>query len=294
MKRILYEVAEHVFAVETNEDCDVEKYLTSFSPFVCRNSDKQPIFVLEICLEKPRRCANRVCGFEFDGAACLFCTDDESCSFDIYHYATQSMYRMSSTRSFDRARLALRDMSRVSVFVLNSCLMMLYAFAASRYDTLLVHSSVVVYDGKGYMFLGKSGTGKSTHARLWMENIPGAYLLNDDNPVVRIIDGKTKVYGSPWSGKTPCYINESCPVGAIVQLSQAPCNSIVRYPVTKAYAALLSSCSILRQDDDVSACVSRCVIQVVLGVPVCRLECLPDSAAAMMSFRTVTEYDRDK
>lgn len=291
MKRILYKVAEHVFAVETNEDYDIEKYLTSFSPFVCHNSDKQPIFVLEICPEKPRRCANRVCGFEFDGAACLFCSDETACSFDIYHYATQSMFRMSSTRHFDRARLALRDMSDVSVFVLNSCLMMLFAFAASRYDTLLVHSSVVVHDGKGYMFLGKSGTGKSTHARLWMENIPGAYLLNDDNPVVRIMDGEARVYGSPWSGKTPCYVNESCPVGAIVQLCQAPHNRIVRFSGAKAYAALLSSCSILRQDEDVNSGINRSVIQVVLGVPVFHLECLPDSAAALLSFRTVTEYE---
>ena len=56
------------------------------------------------------------------------------------------------------------------------------------------------------MLLGKSGTGKSTHSRLWLKYIPDTKLLNDDNPAVRIMDNNTiMIYGTPWSGKTPCY-----------------------------------------------------------------------------------------
>ncbi|MBO6066250.1 MAG: transposase, partial [Lachnospiraceae bacterium] len=84
---------------------------------------------------------------------------------------------------------------------------------------LLMHASVTMHAGKGYLFLGKSGTGKSTHSQLWINNIEGCELLNDDNPVLRVEDdGSVRVYGSPWSGKTPCYRNLDVPVGAIVDL----------------------------------------------------------------------------
>ena len=69
-------------------------------------------------------------------------------------------------------------------------------------NTLAIHSSVIEYNNLAYMFLGESGTGKSTHTRLWRECVEGAKLLNDDSPIIRVIDGITYVYGSPWSGKS--------------------------------------------------------------------------------------------
>ena len=82
--------------------------------------------------------------------------------------------------------------------------MVLFAMASSVRSTALFHSAVVSYQGKGYMFLGRSGTGKSTHASLWRRYIEGTELMNDDNPAVRIRpDGTAMVYGTPWSGKTP-------------------------------------------------------------------------------------------
>jgi hypothetical protein len=85
------------------------------------------------------------------------------------------------------------------LFVVNNALMMMYTFVTSDKLTALFHSSVVSHQGKAYMFLGKSGTGKSTHSQLWLKYIDGTELVNDDNPVVRIIDGEARVYGSPWS-----------------------------------------------------------------------------------------------
>ena len=89
-----------------------------------------------------------------------------------------------------------------------------YGVAATPLGTVAIHTSTICCQGKAVFFLGESGTGKSTHTRLWRENIEGAVLLNDDSPILRIIDGKPWVYGSPWSGKTPCYKNESYPLAA--------------------------------------------------------------------------------
>lgn len=168
-------------------------------------------------------------------------------------------------------------------FVLNNALMLLYALFTATGNTLLIHASVAVADGKGYVFLGKSGTGKSTHTRLWLNNIPGAWLLNDDNPVVKIEnDGTVMVYGSPWSGKTPCYRNEKAPLGAVVRLSQAPHNSIRRLSGIQAYAALAPSASSMKWDRVMADGLHNTLSGIIQSVGVFHLECLPDADAAFL------------
>ena len=117
----------------------------------------------------------------------------------------------------------------------------LFNIAALPLGAVAFHSSVIRYRGRGVLFLGESGTGKSTHTRLWREHIPGAELLNDDSPIIRATDSEALVHGSPWSGKTPCYRNESCPIAAVVRLSQAPHNRIRRLRPIESIGALLPS-----------------------------------------------------
>ena len=94
----------------------------------------------------------------------------------------------------------------------------MYAFRTATLGTLEMHASVIAHEGRGYLFLAKSGTGKSTQSRMWLRCIEGAKLLNDDNPAIRIADGRPLVFGTPWSGKTPCWRNLSVPVKALVRL----------------------------------------------------------------------------
>ena len=200
----------------------------------------------------------------------------------------------------------------------------LFNIAALPLGAVAFHSSVIRYRGRGVLFLGESGTGKSTHTRLWREHIPGAELLNDDSPIVRIVQtadadpicgavqnpanapaaaaetpdasaattGAPKpqamVFGAPWSGKTPCYRNESCPIAAVVRLSQAPHNRIRRLRPIESIGALLPSAPPAfardeRLSDDTCGLLSRLIAQV----PVYHLECLPDAAAAQLACRTV-------
>jgi hypothetical protein len=131
------------------------------------------------------------------------------------------------------------------------------------------------------MFLGKSGTGKSTHARLWLKYIEGTELVNDDNPVVSIdSDGRAIVHGSPWSGKTSCYRNISYPLDGLVLLSQAPHNKIRRLKGIEAYAALVPSISGKRWDAHIADGLHQTEDAMASHVPVWHLECLPDEEAA--------------
>ena len=163
-----------------------------------------------------------------------------------------------------------------------------YGLVTMPHQTVAIHTSVIEYRGRTVLFLGESGTGKSTHTRLWRENIEGAILLNDDSPMLRIIDGKPWMFGSPWSGKTPCYKQESYPLAACVRLSQAPYNKIQRLSIPQAYAALHPSCPPdFAYDDALYDYISETIGEVLAQVPLYHLACLPDADAARLSCQTV-------
>ncbi len=183
----------------------------------------------------------------------------------------------------------------------------MFNIAAVARQAVAIHSSVICREGQAVLFLGESGTGKSTHTRLWREHIPGATLLNDDSPIVRIMEEaadtacpatapagessarpRVLAFGAPWSGKTPCYRNLSCPIRAVVRLSQAPHNRIRRLRAIEAIGALLPSCPpSFAHDETLEDAVCALISAAVEQVPVYHLECLPDAAAAELACRTI-------
>ena len=187
---------------------------------------------------------------------------------------------LQTAPDFSTATIATRGDDGCRTFAVNNALMLMYAFASAEMGTLLVHASVIKNGGKGYLFLGKSGTGKSTHSSLWLKYIEGSQLLNDDNPIVRVFQDEVIVYGSPWSGKTPCYKNDFVPLAGIVRLSQAPYNKVERLVPLKAYASLMPSCSCMRWDRKATDRLHATVEKVIMNTGCWHLECLPDADAA--------------
>lgn len=193
---------------------------------------------------------------------------------------------MSASEDFSSAQLLLTGAD--DAFAVNNSLMLLFAFSSARSGLLEMHASVVMCEGKGYLFLGKSGTGKSTHSSLWLKHIPGTELLNDDNPILRLMpDGSARVYGSPWSGKTPCYKAKDVPVGAVVRIRQAPFNKIQRLPVLEAYASLMASASGFRPFEGLADGWHHTLEGLTRTVPCYVLDCLPDEEAAVLCHNTV-------
>lgn len=153
---------------------------------------------------------------------------------------------------------------------------------------IAIHSSAIAYEGRSALFLGESGTGKSTHTRLWRENIAGAHLLNDDSPILRIINSTPYAYGSPWSGKTPCYKNKRLPIAGFVRLSQAPHNKMERVKGVQAIGALLPSCPhIFTKDTYLKEELYTTLGEAIATTPLYRLECLPNAEAAELSCKTI-------
>lgn len=165
---------------------------------------------------------------------------------------------------------------------------------AIHHGVVAIHSSVVTYRQAAILCLGESGTGKSTHTRLWREHIEGAGLLNDDSPFVRIVDDEARVYGSPWSGKTPCYRNLCCRIAAFLRLSQAPENQIKRLHVLQAYGALQPSCPpSFVHDERLFDAVNRLLSELLRRVVAYHLACLPNREAAELSRSTIFNETAD-
>ncbi len=196
--------------------------------------------------------------------------------------------RMMCDLNFTEAYAYIGRPGQLCGEALNAFLMMLFAQSCVLHRTFLVHASVVVRQGKGYAFLGKSGTGKSTHSSLWLRHIGETELLNDDNPAVGIgDDGKVYIYGTPWSGKTPCYKNKRAELAALVRLQQASANHLVWKEGVDALLALLPGCSSMRWNDYLFGALGNLLEEVVQKVPVGHLQCLPDEAAATLCYNEI-------
>ena len=176
---------------------------------------------------------------------------------------------------------------KTTLFQVNTSLMIQYTFATAGLGTLLLHASVTRYEGRGNLFFGVSGTGKSTHSRLWHEFVPGSDLMNDDNPVIRYEDGRFLVYGSPWSGKTLCYRNVVAPVNALVRLEQFPENRIARLEPLQAYASVLAAVSTIRWNHDIMSLLVPTIERVAMTVPCYQLKCRPDEEAVLLCKKTI-------
>lgn len=174
---------------------------------------------------------------------------------------------------------------------IDNSIMISYAFCMANHGAILMHSSVPVKDDRGYLFQGKSGTGKSTHCELWLKHIEGTERINDDNPVVRVMaDGEAWVFGSPWSGKTPIYKNVGYPIQGFLRLHQAPHNKIRQMSKLEGFASVLSSCSTMIWDKLSYNAICDNISKIVSTVGCFDLECLPDRDAAVLSYTTMSQY----
>ena len=151
-------------------------------------------------------------------------------------------------------------------------------------DTVLFHGSSIAVDGVAYLFTAKSGTGKSTHTRLWRELLgERAVMINDDKPLIRVSETGATVYGTPWNGKHKLGTNASVPLRAICVLERGEHNSIVRIEPKTAYPTLLQQ--IYRPDSREAMCRTLTLIdRMAETVALYRLRCNMEPDAARVSY----------
>lgn len=287
----VYKVADFAFSVALAGDRDPDIYLRTFDPFKADGCPKEEeLFELtedDTLSEKAE-------------GEYLESDNNDMGHTDLYRvsggYRIELRYPydgfphvMEADEAFRHAKARICWEDPYAATILTSMLRIAYAQAVLPFGAVSMHASVVVSDAKAFMFMGKSGTGKSTHSRLWLENVPGTTLLNDDNPIVRLTGEGAVVYGSPWSGKTPCYKNESAPLAGVIRLRQAPANRFERMEDIAAFSLLLPGCSVLRQDKKLHEALCMTLVGMTETVCVAQMHCLPDKDAALICRRGVLE-----
>lgn len=288
MKKV-YQVAGHKFAVVMPDNHLIWNEMKPYTPFITED-DGDLIFTAELINEMPDTSDKQ--------RVTVSCESPDMPRIELFEWkgmwlleiapALEAPVRayMLTDKAFKRAQFRVLGSVNFSV---GTVMMLMFAFSTAQKSTLLMHSSVTVKDEKAYLFLGKSGTGKSTHSQLWINNIEGCSLLNDDNPVLRVENnGEVHVYGSPWSGKTHCYRNLDYPVGAIVDLHQAKVNRIRRQSLLEAYISLYVSYSGYRFIKEMADGLHATNERIVSSVPCYTLDCLPNADAAFLCYNTVT------
>lgn len=286
-----FKVAGHLFSLSMPDDSPLWERLGQYDPFEVEGGD--PLFTVELAetlpdgertlvLDPPVEKGETVIRMFRQGEDWLV----EMAPCDIVPTTAE----LWISKDFTSGRLHLTGTSlRAAEFSVNNAMMLVFAFRTACLNTLEMHASVIKCDGRAFLFLAKSGTGKSTHSSLWLKHVPGSELLNDDNPIVRFWpeDGRVICYGSPWSGKTPCYKNDSAPVGAFVRIRRCAENKIEPLDIFNAYALIYSSSSGFKADRKMADGLHATYSSIVGVSPCYVLDCRPDEEAAKVCSEAV-------
>lgn len=152
---------------------------------------------------------------------------------------------------------------------------------------LLMHGSALCMDGRAYIFSAPSGTGKSTHARLWREVFgERVWMINDDKPLLRFSEQGVDVWGSPWDGKHRLSRNASASLQAVIFLRRGMENRIRPMTAVDAFPFLLSQ---TYSSDDMQTMEKIAGMQQILlrQIRFYRLECNMEPEAAMTAWKGV-------
>ncbi len=154
---------------------------------------------------------------------------------------------------------------------------------------IIFHCSAIMVDGNAYLFTAPSGTGKSTHTRLWRELLgDGAVIINDDKPIIRYIDGEFYVYGTPWNGKHHLDNNVKAKIKAVCEIYQAKDNVIK--PVNASDMLLTVLNQTIRPSEETAYDKLLDLIEKLLTkVSLYKLGCNVSLEAAQLSFKTMSK-----
>lgn len=289
-------IADLHIILDTEDKPLLDSLAHRYAPFCHRASDCTEVPVLfalhHVEPFEPLTDVTTLADFECQETWCIYDQSASMVQITLQNQQTrEAIAQMQCDLAFTDARCWLSGDVHTREYCYNNFLMMLFAFASMDKQTLLFHASVIARQGKAYLFLAKSGTGKSTHSTLWLKHVPGCQLVNDDNPVVGVRDGQVYVYGSPWSGKTHCYRDVKFPVGGFVRINRGTECSIQKQAVVQSFALLLPSCSGVKWDKRLYRAQGDAISSLVGLAPCYELYCTPYREAAVVCSQGVGAWD---
>lgn len=267
--------------------------IPSFSPFVTNESKGERLFTFTVLDELEPIAEDKLDNIRnFDtgnGDTNVDKIIDGGYQFSIKNINNKECCLLITNDDFTECRCKLSGTYTMRSFGLNNALILIYAFAGGFKDTCLIHASLVRQNGYGYAFIAKSGTGKSTQVSSWLRYIPNCDLMNDDSPAIRIINNEAFIYGTPWSGKTPCYRKVKAKLGAITRIDRASANSIDHLRPVEAVASVLPAISTMKWDKVIYNNTHKIIFKLVELTSHYILHCLPNEEAAQICHKAIAK-----
>jgi hypothetical protein len=156
--------------------------------------------------------------------------------------------------------------------------------ALVKYGVMLIHSAVITVDGEAYVFMAKSGVGKSTHIRLWQKVFgERAVVLNGDKPYFTYENGVLTAHGTPWRGKEFLGCNMKAPVRGMCILHRGLENSISPATSRDAVGQIFHQV-LLPQDGADLASFMAMMDKIIKNVPMYNLYCNMEDDAARVAY----------
>ena len=159
------------------------------------------------------------------------------------------------------------------------------------FDTFLMHGAVIAVGDKAWLFTAPSGTGKTTHINLWLNNIPGSYVVNGDKPLIHIGDDCT-VYGTPWAGKEGMNSNAGVKLCGIVILNRGAENHIEKVPMTKILPVLIQQSYRPKDRVELEKTLSL-LSHMGKKIPMYQLYCNMNPDAALTAYNVLNGADNE-
>ena len=159
--------------------------------------------------------------------------------------------------------------------------------ALKSYNGMFLHCAVLKYKGKAYIFTAPSGTGKTTHIRLWLKYLGDmAEVINGDKPILRKIGNEIIAYGTPWKGKEDYGSNTNAPLGGIFLLHRSEKNSVTKAPAKEALSFLLSQTLKPNNKADMIKLFDL-LEHIIKNIPVYNLNCNMDKQAMEVALSVI-------
>ncbi len=168
------------------------------------------------------------------------------------------------------------------------CLYRKIAAQLYRFDAFLMHGAVIGYRAKAYAFLAPSGTGKSTHIRLWHQYLGDKIIpVNGDKPILRLENGVFMAYGTPWAGKEGWQRNIGLPLAGVCLLKRGTENKIGLVKSDEAIANILRQIYLPPMPEGTLATMAL-ADRLLTHIPIYSLACNMTEDAVKTAFEAMT------
>lgn len=287
-----YLIAGLILALDFENDAVFEEKLLEYE---IRNDEKSDVSISVIKTDADIEVKNEKL-IKLSDIAYFYSDDDKDVVFYYDPAISKTVAKIEFSRSYDNINIYLYNLkknygaedSMLMFNVLNSAV----CYFVQMKNGFVFHSSSICSGGEGIAFSAKSGTGKSTHTKLWLENIPDTFILNDDTPIIFLgKDNKFYISGTPWAGTTGINKNSTVPLKAIVFLERGEENEISLMSPQEAMQPFFDGIRTPITDRMFSNCLDN-LNKLFLSVPIYKLKCNMNPEAAIVAHDGIFGTDR--